>query len=117
MSVRFGYGSPLPYTGIVGQWLHRNYNAELHTFDYSERESVSTELNGERFPPYARLDIGFRWTTYTLGGELRPFFNIVNVFNRSNVWVYAFDFDRSPATRSGISQLPFFPTIGVEFTF
>ena len=117
MGVRLGYGSPLPYTGIVGQWLHRNYNSELHAFDYSERESVSVEINGERFPAYGRLDIGFRWIAYKWGGELRPYFNIVNVFNRSNVWVYAFDFDRSPATRSRISQLPLFPTVGVEFAF
>ncbi len=41
----------------------------------------------------------------------------VNAYNRTNVWVYTFKFEQSPPTRTGISQLPFFPTIGVEFEF
>jgi hypothetical protein len=117
MGVRFGYGSPLPYTGIVGQWLHREYNAELHAFDWFEDEVISTTRNGERFPYYSRLDVLFRWEFEALGGLWRPFFQIVNVLNRTNVWVYSFRYDESPPTRSGLSQLPFFPTFGVEFVF
>lgn len=117
LGVRLGYGSPLPYTGIVGQWLHRNYNSELHGFDYFDSESVSEEINGERYPYYARLDVGLRWRLEKWGGVLRPYVQIVNAFNRTNVWVYAFEFDRSPPTRSGLSQLPFFPTAGVAFEF
>ncbi len=117
MGVRFGYGSPLPYTGIVGQWLHREYNAELHAFDWFEDEVIGAARNGERFPFYSRLDVLFRWEFEQWGGTWRPFFQIVNVFNRSNVWVYSFRYDRSPPTRTGLSQLPFFPTFGVEFTF
>lgn len=115
MGVRFGYGSPLPYTGIVGQWLHREYNAELHAFDWFEDEAISTTRNGERFPYYSRLDVLFRWEFEKWGGTWRPFLQIVNVFNRTNVWVYSFNYDVSPPTRTGFSQLPFFPTIGVEF--
>ena len=117
MGVRLGYGSPLPYTGIVGQWFHREYNADDHVFDRFDDEVISTVINGERYPYYARLDIGFRWQIETWGGILRPFVQIVNAFNRTNVWVYTFKFDQSPPTRTGISQLPFFPTIGVEFEF
>jgi len=117
MGVRFGYGSPLPYTGIVGQWLHREYNAELHAFDWFEDEVLSSTRNGERFPFYSRLDVLFRWEFEALGGLWRPFFQVVNVFNRTNVWVYSFRYDQSPPTRSGLSQLPIFPTFGVEFVF
>jgi hypothetical protein len=115
MGVRWGYGSPLPYTGIVGQWLHREYNAELHAFDWFEDEAISTTRNGERFPYYSRLDILFRWEFEKWGGTWRPFLQIVNVYNRTNVWVYSFNYDVSPPTRTGFSQLPIFPTIGVEF--
>ncbi len=115
MGVRLGYGSPLPYTGIVGQWLHREYNAELHAFDWFEDEAISTTRNGERFPYYSRLDVLFRWEFEKWGGTWRPFLQIVNVFNRTNVWVYSFNYNVSPPTRTGYSQLPFFPTIGVEF--
>jgi len=117
MGVRFGYGSPLPYTPIVGQWLHREYNAELHAFDMFENEVVGGARNGERFPFYSRIDVLFRWEFDKWGGTWRPFFQIINVFNRSNVWVYSFQYNRSPPTRTGLSQLPFFPTFGVEFTF
>ncbi|NIM49998.1 MAG: hypothetical protein GTO22_12250 [Gemmatimonadales bacterium] len=117
LGVRLGFGSPLPYTGIVGQWLHRNYNSELHVFDHFETESVSREINGERFPFYARIDVGLRWRVEKWGGVLRPYVQVVNVLNRKNVWVYAFDYDQVPPTRSGLSQLPFLPAVGVEFEF
>jgi hypothetical protein len=99
----------------VGQWLHREYNAELHAFDWFEDEAISTTRNGERFPYYSRLDILFRWEFEKWGGTWRPFLQIVNVYNRTNVWVYSFNYDVSPPTRTGFSQLPIFPTIGVEF--
>lgn len=114
LGVRYGYGSPLPYTQIEGQWLHRHYNSELHGFDWFDRESVSLEINGARFPYYSRLDVGIRWRKEKWGGVIHPYVQLVNVLNRKNVWVYAFDYDRSPPTRSGLSQLPLFPTVGVE---
>jgi len=117
MGIRWGYGSALPYTGITGQWLHREYNAELHAFDWYEDEVVSTTINGERFPHYSRLDIGFRWEVEKWGAIWRPYLQLVNAYNRSNVWVYSFDYDRAPPTRTGFSQLPILPTIGVEFEF
>jgi hypothetical protein len=115
MGIRWGYGSALPYTGISGQWLHREYNAELHAFDWYEDEVVSSVINGERFPHYSRLDIGFRWEVEKWGATWHPYFQLVNAYNRANVWVYSFDYDRAPPTRTGFSQLPILPTIGVEF--
>ncbi|MDJ0766968.1 MAG: TonB-dependent receptor, partial [Myxococcota bacterium] len=117
MGIRWGFGSALPYTGITGQWLHREYNAELHAFDWYEDEVISNTINGERFPHYSRLDIGFRWEIEKWGGIWRPYFQLVNAYNRTNVWVYSFNYDRAPPTRTGFSQLPILPTIGVEFEF
>lgn len=115
LGVRFGYGSGLPYTGIVGEWLHRDYNSELGGFDWYRLESLSTEINGERFPYYARVDVGLRWRLAKWGGVLKPYLQVVNAFNRANVWVYAFDYNRVPPRRTGLTQLPFFPSVGVEF--
>jgi hypothetical protein len=117
LSVHWGYGSPLPYTDIVGQWLHREYSAELNAYDRFEDEAVSTVRNGMRFPHYSRLDVGFRWEFEKWGGAWEPYVQFINLYNRTNVWVYTFDYDRSPPTRTGFSQLPFLPTVGVEFTF
>ncbi len=76
---------------------------------------VSSVINGERFPHYSRLDIGFRWEVEKWGATWRPYLQLVNAYNRANVWVYSFDYDRAPPTRTGFSQLPILPTIGVEF--
>jgi hypothetical protein len=114
VNVHWGYGSGLPYTGIVGQWSHREYNAELELFELPEAETLSTTINGERYPYYSRLDVGLRWQARWLGGTWRPYLNVVNVYNRRNVLFYVFDYDAAPPTRGGWSQLPFFPTAGVE---
>jgi len=115
MSVRWGYGSGLPYTGVVGQWIHREYNADLHIFELPNQEVVSTTVNGERYPYYARLDVGVRWQFNWLGGVWRPYVNVVNAYNRRNVFAYTYDFGAVPPTRSGWSQLPILPTVGLEF--
>jgi hypothetical protein len=115
LSVRWGYGSGLPYTGMVGQWQHRQYNAELHLFELPQEEVIGRTINGERYPYYSRLDVGMRWQFHWLGGLWQPFLNIVNLYNRRNVFAYTFDYDSVPPVRSGWSQLPVVPTIGVEF--
>jgi len=115
LSVRWGYGSGLPYTGILGQWEHREYNAELHLFERPREEGMSTTINGERYPHYSRLDVAFRWQFEWLGGLWRPFVNIINLYNRQNVFAYTYDFGSVPPVRSGWSQLPVVPTVGVEF--
>ncbi len=117
MTTRWGFGSPLPFTGIDGQWLHREYNPEFHRFDLFEDEVISTVTNGERFPAYHRLDVSFRWEFEKWGGTWRPYFQVVNVYNRRNPFVFLFDFQESPPTRSGFSQLPLVPTFGVEVTW
>ena len=115
MGARWGYGSPLPFTGIVGQWLHRQYSARLNTFNRIDDEAISTTINARRFPFYSRLDLSFRWEVEKWGATWHPYLQVVNAFNRTNVWVFTFDFDRAPPTRSGFSQLPILPTIGVNF--
>ncbi|MGD2135393.1 MAG: TonB-dependent receptor [Gemmatimonadales bacterium] len=117
LSVHWGYGSGLPYSGIVGQWPHRKYNAELHLFELAENEVISTERNGERFPHYSRLDVGLRWRVEALGGIWRPYVSVLNLYDRRNVFFYAYDFGETPPTRSGWSQLPMLPTVGVEFSW
>ncbi len=117
MGVRWGYGSPLPYTGFEGQWIHRRYNVSQHGFFAGIRDVVEGGINEERFPAYSRLDVSFQWSARWLGGIWRPYLHVVNLYNRRNVFVYMFDYSTSPATRSGYSQLPILPTIGVEVEF
>lgn len=118
MGIRWGFGSPLPYTDFIGEWRHREYNATLHAFeDFEEEPIAAAQRNRSRYPSYNRLDLSFRWEVNKWGGVLRPYFQIVNAYNRSNIFVYVYDYDDSPATRTGISQLPVFPSFGLEFVF
>ncbi|MFQ6045421.1 MAG: TonB-dependent receptor plug domain-containing protein [Gemmatimonadales bacterium] len=118
MSVRWGYGSPLPYTPFVGEWRHRFYRASSHTLgDYEQEPIASPLLNSARYPYYGRFDVSLRWDVHALGGVLRPYVQMVNVLNRKNVFLYTFDYTRTPATRSAVSQLPLLPSVGLEFEF
>lgn len=117
MGVRFGLGSPLPYTGFVGEWYHRQYDASRNTFDDSDSEPISAAINGERYPAYTRLDVSFRWQFEKWGGQWEPYLQLANVYNRKNPFLYLFDYDDTPPTRTGVSQIPLLPTFGVEFWF
>jgi hypothetical protein len=118
MSLRVGYGSPLPYTPFLGEWRHRIYRASGHLLDdYQPEPIASPVLNSARYPYYGRVDLSFRWDVEKWGGVLRPYVQLVNVFNRKNVFFYTFDYNRTPPTRSSLSQLPLLPTIGLEFEF
>jgi hypothetical protein len=117
MSLRWGYGSPLPYTGFLGQWEHRYYSVVENRFVDRIEEPISGPLNGERYPPYSRLDAGFRWSFRKWGARWEPYLQAVNLYNRRNVFFYFFDYGASPPTRTGVSQLPILPTFGLEVRF
>ena len=117
MGVRFGVGSPLPYTGWIGEWDHALYDAINNQFGDSEREPLSSTINGQRYPTYTPLDVSFRWQFEKWGGLWEPYVSVANVYNRKNPFLYIFEYDTSPATRTGVSQIPLLPTFGVEFWF
>jgi hypothetical protein len=117
LAIRWGYGSPLPYTGFIGQWDHRRYNTTDHVFDDATDEPISGPRNGFRYPPYTRLDAGLRWSFHRWGATWEPFFQVVNGYNRRNVFLYFFNFADSPPTRTGVSQMPLLPTFGLEIRF
>lgn len=113
--LRWGLGSPLPYTGLNGEWSHRTYMLSDHSFGSGDTEPISTAINAERFPTYSRLDLGLRWQFDKWGIQWNPYFQVANAYNRRNVFLYVFDYGSRPATRSGVSQVPLFPTFGIEF--
>jgi len=112
MSLRWGYGSPLPFTPFVGEWNHRFYYVGNHNFDDYDREPIADPvLNSARYPYYNRFDLSFRWEWHKWGGILRPYLQLINATNHKNVFVYTFDYSSTPATRSAVSQIPLLPTI------
>jgi hypothetical protein len=78
---------------------------------------VPGQRNAERYPAYSRLDLTFRRTYTTRWGTLTPYAQVLNATNRKNVLFYFYNYDQTPATRSGASMFPLLPTIGFETTF
>ena len=70
--------------------------------------------NGERFPFYWRLDLSAE-RRFEIGAmTVKPYLNLVNVFNRKNVFLYTIDTNTDPPQVKGASQLPFLPSIGLR---
>ena len=78
---------------------------------------VLGDRNSSRYPAYHRLDLSFRRTSEKSWGSITPYVNLINVYNRRNVLFYFFEYERTPATRSGVSMFPLLPTFGVEVRF
>jgi hypothetical protein len=116
-TVRFGYGSPLPYTGIAGQWIHRFYDPGRNIFIGAFTEPYRAERNSQRYPAYSRLDLSARWEFRWLGARWHPTASLLNAYARTNVFVYFHDYTRDPPLRRGFSQFPFFPSVGMEVEF
>jgi hypothetical protein len=116
-TVRFGYGSPLPFTGIAGQWVHRFYDPGRNIFVGAFTEPYRTERNALRYPAYSRLDVSARWRFQWLGARWYPTLSLLNAYARTNVFVYFYEYDTAPPLRRGFSQFPFLPTVGLDVEF
>jgi hypothetical protein len=118
LGVRLGYGSPLPFTSLVGEWDHGVYSPTYGGFtDDVNTEPVGGPLNGARYPAYARLDVGLRWHGHRWGLDWQPYVNVVNLFDRRNVFFYFVDTDSTPPQMTVIYQLPIVLTFGVDFSW
>jgi TonB-dependent receptor-like protein/carboxypeptidase family protein len=122
--LRWNFGSGLPFTKPLGSYLYYEY----HIVSGGRRrlsdspDSATTAIligprNGTRYPAYHRLDFSLRKTMRTSWGQLNPYLEVLNVYNRKNVLFYFYDYNRNPAVRSGVSMFPLLPTIGAELVF
>ena len=117
LSGRFGFGTGTPFTPIVGQLVRRVYDPVRQTWDPAgaERQTnvIGGERNSERYPMYHRLDFAISRPIIKDRTTITPYLQIVNAYNRRNVWIYQFDYEDNPPTSEAISQFPILPTIGV----
>ena len=119
--VRFGYATGTPYTDIVGELVRRVYDPGLNDYGTrgggSQTEFVGGPRNGARLPTTQRLDLDvtrrYRWR----GMNFAPFLSVVNAYDAKNVFLYVFDYTKSPPTRQAISQFPLLPSAGVTIRF
>ena len=124
LGLRWNFGSPLPYTRPVSQYfswryapLQRQYEALDQPGDGPPVFVRLGDRNGERYPPYHRLDLTVRKEFQRSWGSWTPYLQVLNAYNRKNVLWYFFNYDRTPPTRSGLSMFPVLPAVGVEISF
>ena len=121
LGVRFGYATGTPYTDIIGQIVRRVYDPGTNTYGTrgggSQLEFVGGTRNGARLPTTQRLDVDVTRTFHVRGTAIAPYLSLVNAYNAKNVFLYVFDYTKSPPTRQAISQFPFLPSAGVTIRF
>lgn len=116
-TARFGYGSPIPYTPLTGEWVHRFYDPGRNTWIGAGVEPYRAARNTARYPAYSRFDLAAQWEFGWLGARWKPTVSLLNAYARTNVFVYFYDYDQQPPVRRGFTQFPFIPTVGIDVEF
>lgn len=117
---RLGVGTGTPFTDVVGQLVRRRYDPLTNSFSTDnlpvQREPLGGQRNAVRFPLVQRLDLS---VTYARPGKrtVSPWFSLINAYNARNVFTYVFDYVANPPTRTGFTQFPLLPTLGVTISW
>jgi hypothetical protein len=107
----FRYGSGQPTTLAAGRYVARDENGREH------HVILPGKLNEARLPFFSRVDVGVAYRTRWRGARIEPNLQIINVYNRKNVYLRAYDLTTNPATYDDVGMLPFLPTVGINVFF
>lgn len=103
LSTKFRYLGGRPFTPPV-------YHPELKEWAVEEQQ----QLNSERFTAYHRLDFRIDRRFIFDTWNLVVFFDVVNIYNRENIWNYNYNDD---GTRERVLQYTTLPVGGVSVEF
>jgi len=116
--LRANFGTGLPFTRPLGTFdVYRRRLVEGQLEYDNETAVVLGPRNGARYPSRHRLDVSFRKPIERDWGRLVPYLSVINAYNQKNVLFYLYDYEASPPTRSGVSMIPFLPTLGLDLSF
>ncbi len=107
----FKFGSGFPYTQANGSFEYDQLGTPV------TRRVIFDVINGARYPDYQRLDLSLIRHSYFKAWQMDLFLNLVNVYNRQNVFYYTWDFNVDPAKRETVPLFPFLPSLGVSARF
>ncbi|RMF57979.1 MAG: TonB-dependent receptor [Calditrichaeota bacterium] len=103
ISFKFRYSGGRPYTPPV-------YHPEFRRWITQEQQL----LNTHRYPPYHRLDFRVDRRYFFNNWNMVVFFDMMNVYNRHNIWEYQYNDDGS---REEVLQFEVLPVGGVLIEF
>ena len=107
------YSTGQAYTTPVGRYAVSG----LPYVDTTLDGLFSNGLNTARLAPYHRVDVGFTRTGSLFGLDSELQLQLVNVYNRRNVWFVTYDFDANPVELNEVKQLPVLPNVSLTVDF
>ena len=85
--------------------------------DTSLQYTSTGDKNGSRLPAYHRLDLSGHHR-FNIGKATADIgISLFNLYNRTNVWYYKYDFQQSPFLRTEVNYLGFTPNLSFNVTF
>jgi hypothetical protein len=111
-SMQFNYGTGFPFTRVEGSYLEVDGTGQIE-----RRRLLYGERFGFRLPAYHRLDFGFSKYFKWWDLDWRLDLQVINTYNRENVFFYEYDFDNNPAEQTVIPMLPIVPSVGISTDF
>jgi len=106
------YATGQAYTQVLGRYALLD-----DPFGASEFNNAFTvgKVNASRLPSYHRMDFSAQRTGSLFGMQTLLQLQIINVYNRRNVWFQNFDFDENPVQQTDVTLLPIIPAISITF--
>jgi hypothetical protein len=105
IAAHFAGAGGRPYTPISPRlsYLH-NYTVLEHS-----------QINAKHYPPYHRLDIKVTFNQRIRNGQLSAYIDVMNVYNRKNVYMYYWD--SNDGEIEALYQWQLLPLLGITYQF
>ncbi len=127
-SASLNYGSGLPETPTIGWKRMYSISPDGDISGLYSKQPIKAPKNSYRLPPYFRVDLSASRTFSFTSWAMELFFQIINVTNHKNIFMYNYDLapvsfqDNGnpiylPAQRRGVRMFPIIPTFGINFNF
>ena len=109
------YATGQAYTSPTGRYARQD---DPFSSDGPDDALVVEEINSARLPAYHRMDVSFsRSGKFFKMGTSELQIQIINVYNRKNVWFTQFDFGENPVNQEDVTLLPTIPAISYTVNF
>lgn len=114
-NARWNLGTGFPFTQVQGFYEHLSMPSGINTNYNTENGQLGLiygELYGGRLPVYHRLDLGVKRSFFfSKNSKLVVDLSVTNIYNRKNIFYVDF------VSGKVVYQLPFMPSLGINFYF
>jgi len=112
LTAAFNYGTGQPITEPVDFEEETPGGSDIYYWP------IYGDFHNGRMPDYARMDFGLEWVARKKKWELKPYFQIINILNRENVFMLEWDEPSINTTEPDEeTMIPLIPTFGIRAEF